>query len=156
MKILLTLCVLVTLAASMASTCGGNCPVGCPNCFCGNNKRMEDIATWCAKHNWEQNCCKCIVSHESLGNANFMHHNSTDGSYGVGLWQINNINWGECNNGHAPCDPSQNLHCAIMVYTDAGNSWKVWGSHSACGCWSLNINQLYLQNHSISMSLQGW
>lgn len=132
MKILLTLFLLTTLVLS--DSCGGNCPSGrCTNCFCGNTKLMEDIATWCGKYSWEQACCKCIVSHESGGNAHAMNHNS-DGSTDVGLWQVNNVNWGSCNNGHAPCDPNQNLNCAIKVYQWAGNTWKAWATHSACGC----------------------
>lgn len=131
MKILLG-ALLVALVA--ADTCGGNCPGGCPTCFCGNTRKVEDISAWCARYSWNQECCRCIVSHESAGNAHYMHHNS-NGSTDVGLWQINNINWGECNNGHAPCDTAQNLHCATQVYQDGGNTWKAWATHTACGCW---------------------
>lgn len=69
MKVLLALMLL--LAVAFADSCGGNCPSGkCPVCHCGSTKLMEDIATWCAKHSgWNQSCCKCIVSHESGGNA---------------------------------------------------------------------------------------
>jgi hypothetical protein len=35
------------------------------------------------------------MSHESSGNANAMNENS-DGSYDVGLWQINDYNWNAC------------------------------------------------------------
>jgi hypothetical protein len=131
MKFILLL--LVILSVAFAETCGGNCPGGkCPNCPCGTNKRMEDISTWCAKHSWNQACCKCIVSHESGGNANSMNYN-TNGSFDVGLWQINKVNW-SCNGGNAPCDPTANLNCAIKVYAAAGNSWRPWSTHSGCGC----------------------
>lgn len=119
---------------ALGDSCGGNCPSGkCHTCYCGTSKLAEDIATWCAKHNWNQACCKCIVSHESGGNAHAMNYNS-NGSTDVGLWQINSINWGSCNGGHAPCDPTQNLNCAVKVYAGSGNSWKPWSTHSACGC----------------------
>lgn len=132
MKYLLV--VMMLLAVSMADNCGGNCPSGkCHTCYCGNSKLMEDIATWCGKHNWNVACCKCIVSHESGGNAHAMNYN-TNGSTDVGLWQINSVNWGGCNGGKAPCDPNQNLNCAIKVYQGSGNSWKPWSTHSACGC----------------------
>jgi hypothetical protein len=86
-------------AIGLADSCGGNCPTGkCPTCFCGTTKKMEDITAWCAKYNWDQSCCKCIVSHESGGNAHQMNYN-INGSTDVGLWQINNINWGSCSNG---------------------------------------------------------
>ena len=58
-----------------ASTCGGNCPTAnCPTCYCGTNKNVVDIATWCGKHTWNQDCCKCIASHLSAGNANLITH----------------------------------------------------------------------------------
>jgi hypothetical protein len=79
------------LALVFADSCGGNCPSGkCPNCYCGNSKSMQDIAAWCAKYSWNQACCKCVVSHESGGNANALNYN-TNGSTDVGLWQINNV-----------------------------------------------------------------
>ncbi len=83
--------VLVLIALALADSCGGNCPSGkCPTCFCGASKNMQDIATWCAKYSWNQACCKCVVSHESGGNANALNYN-TNGSTDVGLWQINNV-----------------------------------------------------------------
>lgn len=125
---------LMLLGVALSDNCGGNCPSGnCHTCYCGTNKLMEDIATWCGKHNWNVSCCKCIVSHESGGNAHAMNHN-TNGSTDVGLWQINSVNWGGCNGNKAPCDPNENLKCAIKVYQGSGNSWKPWSTHSACGC----------------------
>jgi hypothetical protein len=44
------------------------------------------------------------------------------------------VNWGQCNGGRAPCDPTQNLNCAIKVYGWGGNTWKLWSTHTACGC----------------------
>ena len=82
---------LLILALALADSCGGNCPSGkCPKCYCGTSKNMQDIGTWCSKSSWSQSCCKCIVSHESGGNANAENYN-TNGSYDVGLWQINNV-----------------------------------------------------------------
>lgn len=79
------------LALVLADSCGGNCPSGrCPTCYCGTSKKMEDIASWCSKYSWNQACCKCIVSHESGGNAHAVNHNS-NGSDDVGLWQINTV-----------------------------------------------------------------
>lgn len=89
MKVIVTIALLLALA--LADTCGGNCPSGkCPTCPCGSTKNVQDIATWCAKYSWNQACCKCIVSHESSGNAHATGYN-TNGSYDVGLWQINNV-----------------------------------------------------------------
>ena len=88
MKILLLLALAIL---ALTESCGGNCPSGkCPTCVCGSSKRLEDIATWCGKHSWNQACCKCIVSHESGGNANAEGYN-TNGSTDVGLWQINSV-----------------------------------------------------------------
>jgi|688.fasta_scaffold1206719_1 hypothetical protein len=90
MKIAIVLLLLVALA--FADSCGGNCPSGrCPTCYCGTTKSVLDIAAWCAKYSWNQNCCKCIVSHESGGNANALNYNS-NASTDVGLWQINTVN----------------------------------------------------------------
>lgn len=88
MKVVL---VLLLIALALADSCGGNCPSGkCPKCYCGTTKNMQDIATWCAKYSWNQNCCKCVVSHESGGNAHALNYNS-NGSTDVGLWQINDV-----------------------------------------------------------------
>ena len=70
---------------------------------------------------------------ESGGNANAINYNS-NGSYDVGLWQINDFNWKECNQGKAPCDPYQNLNCAIKVYKWGKNSFKFWSTAAGCGC----------------------
>jgi len=81
---------LLTLTLSAASTCGGNCPANdCPTCYCGTNKNIQDISSWCSKHTWNQDCCKCIVSKLSGGNANLITH-QPNGSINVGLWQVNN------------------------------------------------------------------
>jgi len=89
MKIILF--IFFCIAVVFTSSCGGNCPSGkCTTCYCGSTKKVVDIATWCSKHNWNQACCKCIVSHESGGNENSMNHN-TNGSTDVGLWQINSV-----------------------------------------------------------------
>lgn len=86
---LIILAVLIFVALS--DSCGGNCPSGkCPSCPCGTSKKVEDIATWCSKYSWNQACCKCIVSHESGGNANSMNYN-TNNTFDVGLWQINKV-----------------------------------------------------------------
>ena len=82
---------LLLVALALTQTCGGNCPAGnCPTCYCTSTKKLLDIATWCAKYQWNQNCCKCIVSHQSAGNQNALTHNP-NGSTDVGLWQINNV-----------------------------------------------------------------
>ena len=68
--------VALLLATALAYYCGANCPSGkCPHCYCGNTTRAIDIPTWCGKHSWNQACCKCIVSHESKGNANLLNYN---------------------------------------------------------------------------------
>lgn len=82
---------LLLIAFVFADSCGGNCPGGnCNKCFCGTTKNVVDIATWCAKYSWNQNCCKCIVSHESSGNAHAQCHN-TNNSDDIGVWQINSV-----------------------------------------------------------------
>jgi len=92
MKITIILLLLVVLV--FADSCGGNCPSGkCPTCYCGTSKSVLDIAAWCAKYSWNQNCCKCVVSHESSGNAHALNYNS-NASTDVGLWQINTVNVG--------------------------------------------------------------
>jgi hypothetical protein len=124
----------MVLVLVYTDSCGGNCPAGnCPICFCGTTKSMQDIGAWCAKYNWNQACCKCIVSHQSGGNANALFYNP-NGSVNVGLWQINGANWYPCNEGRAPCDLNANLQCAIYYYKAGGNTFKVWPSHAACGC----------------------
>jgi hypothetical protein len=48
----------------------------------------QNITEWCSKHSWDQSACRCIMEHESGGNANALNQN-TGGSYDVGLWQVN-------------------------------------------------------------------
>ena len=118
----------------LTDTCGGNCPSSkCPTCVCGLNKSPQDISAMCSKYTWSQSCCQCIVAHESGGNAHALNYNA-NGSYDVGLWQINNVDWGQCSEGKAPCDPQANLNCAVKVYQWGGNTWKLWSTHTACGC----------------------
>jgi hypothetical protein len=117
-----------------SSTCGGNCPGSCGSCPCGTSSNYQDAATWCSKYSgWKQSSCQCIMSKESGGNANAANQNGAGGSYDVGLWQINDMNWASCSGGKAPCDPSTNLNCAKMVFGWGGNTWKYWSTCSACG-----------------------
>ena len=119
------------------SNCGGNCPGGnCASCPCGTTKNMQDITSWCSQYSgWNQANCRCIMTNESGGNANAVNQNY-GGSYDVGLWQINDFNWGSCSGGSAPCSPSTNLACAKKVYGWGGNTWKNWSTCSKCGCCS--------------------
>jgi hypothetical protein len=54
------------------------------------------------------------MKYESGNNANAMNQN-TDGSFDVGLWQINQYNWASCSGGSAPCSASANLECGESV-----------------------------------------
>ena len=123
MKIIFLVAVLFAFAVSVTSAnskCGENClytPGGCPDCPCGETANVVDIAYWCSQYQeWDQKCCQCIATAESKGNANAVNYNADSKSYDVGLWQINTVNWAQCNGGKAPCDPQQNLNCAIKVY----------------------------------------
>ena len=62
--------------------------------LCGDPLTEQDIDAECARYGWNQACCRCIVSHESSGNANAANEN-TNGSFDVGVWQINSANWGQ-------------------------------------------------------------
>ena len=69
---------------------------------------------------------------ESGGNANAVNMNR-DGSYDVGLWQINDFNWKACSGNKAPCSPEVNLECAKKVFGYGGNTWKLWSTCTKCG-----------------------
>ena len=116
---------------STSSTCGGNCPSGCNTCPCGTGPSAVNIRQWCARYNWNQANCECIVRHESAGNA-YAQHMNRDGTYDVGLWQINQNNWSACSGGRAPCDPNSNLNCAANVYRWGGNTWRLWATCGMC------------------------
>lgn len=118
-----------------STTCGGNCPGGCSSCPCGESKNSESISSWCSKHDWNQKNCECIMRAESGGNAHAANENR-DGSFDVGLWQINDFNWGSCSGGRAPCDGNSNLQCAIKVYDWGGKTWKNWSTCGKCGACS--------------------
>ena len=134
-KYFISLIVLLLGVQALANTCGGNCPSNdCPSCPCGTQRSVVNIASWCSQFSgWNQACCQCIASHESGGNTNAANHNS-NGSYDVGLWQINNVNWASCSGGQAPCDPHTNLQCAIKVWQWGGKTFKLWSTAKACGC----------------------
>ena len=122
--VILTLLVL----GALGDYCGNNCPSGnCPACPCGEEKQSVNIAQWCMQGPWDQTCCQKIVAAESEGNANAM---GFDGSFDVGLWQINSWNWMACNLGHPPCDLQDNLRCAILIWQWGGNSFKYWTTAS--------------------------
>jgi len=82
---------------------------------------------------WSQACCECIAKHESGGNAHAENYNS-NGSYDIGLYQVNNINWAQCSAGKAPCDPVVNVECAHKVWEWGAKTWKLWSTCGACGC----------------------
>ena len=126
--------ILTLLATAIyADKCGGNCPGGnCPSCPCGTTALKADVDAACRKHSWSQTCCKCIVGKESGGNAHAMGYN-TNGTFDVGLFQINKVNW-SCNSGNAPCDVDSSIKCAIKVYDGAGGKWRPWSTAHACGC----------------------
>jgi hypothetical protein len=119
------------------STCGGNCPsAGCPSCKCGTSTNYVNVASYCEKYtDWTQSCCKCIANAESGGNANAENYN-TNGSYDIGVWQINDVNWSSCSGGSPPCNPTTNVECAHLVWTWGGKTWKYWSTCGKCGCCS--------------------
>ena len=133
----LLLLVAVFAVAVTADTCGGNCPSGdCPSgeCKCGTRPNHVDIGSYCKQHSgWSQKCCECIASHESGGNANAENYNE-NGSYDIGLYQVNDINWGVCSGGQPPCNPQTNLECAIKVWNWGGGTWRLWSTCHVCGC----------------------
>mmetsp|Transcript_10208 Transcript_10208/g.15382 ORF Transcript_10208/g.15382 Transcript_10208/m.15382 type:complete len:153 (-) Transcript_10208:48-506(-) len=115
------------------TTCGGNCPGGCPSCPCGTTKDVVDPTSYCQKHSdWSQYCCKCIASKESGYNANAANYN-TGGTYDVGMWQINQQNWDSCSGGKAPCSINTNEDCAHKVWGWGGNTWRLWSTCGLCG-----------------------
>mmetsp|Transcript_44208 Transcript_44208/g.67758 ORF Transcript_44208/g.67758 Transcript_44208/m.67758 type:complete len:140 (+) Transcript_44208:52-471(+) len=131
---ILFVCVFAFIAIAAASTCGGNCPGGCNSCDCGSSPNDVSISQYCSKYSdWSQSCCECIASHESGGNANAENQN-TNGSYDIGLFQINDTNWSSCSSGSPPCDPNTNTYCAHMVFGWGHNTWTYWSTCGVCGC----------------------
>ena len=132
-KILLI--VALSFGLVLAGTCGGNCPSGaCSTCQCGTSPAPVDIASQCSRFSgWSQGCCQCIARAESGGNSHAQLEN-TNGSNDVGLWQINSMNWAQCNSGNAPCGLDENLSCAKKIFGWGGNTWKYWATCGKCGC----------------------
>jgi hypothetical protein len=130
---------LVLASFVAADTCGGNCPSGdCPsgNCPCGTSSNYVDVGSYCSQFSgWSAGCCACIANAESSGNANAENYN-TNGSFDVGLYQVNDVNWSSCSGGQAPCDPNTNLQCAIKVWQWGGSTWSLWSTCGGCGCCS--------------------
>ena len=125
---------LLVISNVFCSNCGGNCPGNnCPSCPCGTTRSPVDIAGVCKRHSWTQNCCQCIVKNESGGNANAACYN-TNGTFDVGVFQVNKINWSHCSGGNPPCNVDTNVRCAIMVYNWGGKTWKYWSTAKKCGC----------------------
>lgn len=131
--VVLLVLISTVMSVSGTTTCGGNCPGGCDDCYCGNTSNYQSISYWCGMYSgWNQSSCECIMKAESGGNANAVNMNS-GGSYDVGLWQINSVNWPSCSAGKAPCSSSENLACAIKVFQWGGNTWKLWSTCRGCG-----------------------
>eukprot|EP00826_Nyctotherus_ovalis_P050324 TRINITY_DN6154_c0_g1_i11.p1 TRINITY_DN6154_c0_g1~~TRINITY_DN6154_c0_g1_i11.p1 ORF type:complete len:153 (+),score=17.50 TRINITY_DN6154_c0_g1_i11:143-601(+) len=129
------LCLLI--ANVLANKCGGNCLTGtCPSCPCGTVRTRVDVGEVCRRYSWNFKCCVCVVRTQSSGNASAQHFNH-NGSFDVGLFQINEINWASCNDGRPPCDINSNLNCAITIYKRAHNRWNPWAAAAKkCGCWN--------------------
>eukprot|EP00826_Nyctotherus_ovalis_P025719 TRINITY_DN1997_c0_g1_i1.p1 TRINITY_DN1997_c0_g1~~TRINITY_DN1997_c0_g1_i1.p1 ORF type:complete len:103 (+),score=11.22 TRINITY_DN1997_c0_g1_i1:182-490(+) len=92
-----------------------------------------NIGAICRSHSWSQRCCNCVVRGESGGNAHSQNYNG-NGTYDVGVFQINQIHWRSCSGGKAPCNVTTNLRCAIGVYRGAHNRWRPWMAARRCGC----------------------
>jgi len=129
------LCLLISFIIVEAGDCGGNCLNGsCLSCLCGKVKNMVNVQEICKRYSWNQDCCVCIANALSGGNANAIKYYE-DGSYEVGVFQINQIHWRSCGGRRAPCDPEANVACAIGIYKGAANRWRPWSSPAAkCGC----------------------
>jgi hypothetical protein len=53
---------------------------------------------------------------------------------------IPQFEWAQCNNGTPPCEATQELNCAIRIYSRG--HWRMWPSHTSCGCnWSFNLSK---------------
>jgi len=136
MRVLLFIAIVAaSLALVSANTCGGNCPSNdCPGCPCGTGSAYVNIANACAQYGgWNQDQCRCIVSHESSGNAHAANYNPGGNTYDIGVWQVNTINWSTCSGGNPPCDQSTNLGCAIDVWRWGGGTFKLWSTCGGCG-----------------------
>jgi len=117
-----------TTSTTSAGDCSENCPLGGCDCLCGSTKNIlspAEVAAVCSQFSWNQANCECIISHESAGNANAVH---LDGTYDVGLFQINEWHW-----TNPPCDEQSNAAYAFSVYSH-DNTWRQWSACSACGC----------------------
>ncbi len=141
LKVLLV--ILLSSAFSEADNCGGNCPQGnCPECPCGSTPAHYDTEHACGEYSgWDQDECNCIAKAESGGNLNAVNYNKKSGTYDVGMWQINTINWHACNAGAPPCDLSANLKCAMMVYKWGRETWTHWSTCHQCNCCTTPIEQ---------------
>jgi len=115
-------------------SCGGNCPSSdCSTCPCGTSSNYVDIASICSQYSaWDQSCCQCIVNAESGGNGNAANEN-TNGSFDIGVFQINSVNWPTCSGGSAPCDVNTNLACAETIW-GYYSSFYLWSTCGGCGC----------------------
>jgi hypothetical protein len=60
-----------------------------------------------------------------------MNYNS-NGSFDVGVFQINQVNWKSCNGGRAPCGVDANLACAKKIYSSR-KSFAAWSTCRTCG-----------------------
>ena len=137
MRFAALIAIVLLIGVAVADTCGGNCPSNdCPagKCLCGTDRAPTDVAAYCGKFDgWSQECCKCIANAESGGNAHAENYND-NGSFDIGLYQINDVNWNSCSGGKAPCDPETSLECAKKVWSWGSNTWRLWSTCTKCGC----------------------
>jgi len=78
-----------------------------------------------------------------------------DGSFDVGLFQINDFNWNSCSGGKAPCNSSKNLKCAEDVYKWGKNTWKNWSTCGGCGCCSME-DELIMKKKELKLMMMGF
>ena len=150
---------IVALAVLMvfvtATTCGGNCPSDdCPRCPCGEEPKHFSGSHECGEvGEWSQTCCRCIADHESGDNSHAANYN-TNGTFDIGFWQINDIHWGACNDGSAPCGIDNNRSCAHQIWKERRN-WSPWSTCGGCGCCSIGEENLKLEAEN-RLTERGW
>ncbi len=87
------------------------------------------------------------IAEDGGGDPAAMSPKNNNGTFDLGLWQINSSHWASCGGPAALADPANNAACAHMVYANQG--WCAWSTYNArCGAGHTGSYAAYLSRAS--------
>ncbi len=74
------------------------------------------------------------IAEDGGGDPAALSPKNKNGTFDLGLWQINSIHWSSCGGEAALTVPANNAACAHKIYQGSGSGWCAWSTYDArCG-----------------------